>query len=74
MGYIGGEFPVGHGLFADFAVVMTDYGCLSVYCVCGFLVKSFNDDFLSVDCLVASLYEQLGDSEKGGAPGLVFDC
>ena len=31
-------------------------------------------DFLGVDCLVASLYEQLGDSAKGGALGLVFDC
>ena len=59
-----GECPVGRGLSVDLAVVMTDYECSSVFCVCGFLLKSLNDDFLGVDCLVASLYEQLGDSEK----------
>ena len=70
----GGEFLVGRGLSLDLAVVMTEYGCSSVSCVCGFLLKSLNDDFLGVDCLVASLYEQLGDSETVGALGLVFDC
>ena len=39
-----------------------------------FLLKSSNDDFLGLDCLVASLYEQLGDSETGGALGLVLGC
>ena len=37
--------------------------CSSVSCVCGFLLKSLFDDFLGVDCLVASLYEQVGGSE-----------
>ena len=37
--------PVGRGLSADLAVVMTEYGCSSVCCVCGFLLKSLNDDF-----------------------------
>ena len=37
-------------------------------------LKSLNDDFLGVDCLVASLYEQLGDFETRGALGLVFGC
>ena len=69
-----GECPVGRGLSADFAVVMTEYGCSSVSCFCGFLLNRLNDDFLSVDCLVASLYEQLGDSETGGALGLVLGC
>ena len=32
-----------------------------------FLLKSLNDDFLGVDCLVTSLYEHLGDSEVGGS-------
>ena len=58
-----GEFPVGRGLNVDLVVVMTEYGCSSVSCVCGFLLKSLKDNFLGVDCLVASLYEQLGDSE-----------
>ena len=69
-----GECPVGRGLSVDLAVAMTEYGCSSVSCVCDFFVKSLNDDFLGVDCLVASLYEQLGDSETGGALGLVLDC
>ena len=60
-----GECPVGRDLSVDLAVVMTEYGCSSVSCVCGFLLKSLNDKFLGVDCLVASLYEQLGDSETG---------
>ena len=30
-----------------------------------FLLKSLNDDFLGVDCLVASVFEQLGDSNTG---------
>ena len=69
-----GECPVGRGLYVDLAVVITGYGCSSVICVCSFLIKSLNDEFLVVYCLVASLYEQLGDSETGGAPVLVFDC
>ena len=69
-----GECPVGRGLSVDLAVVMTEYEGSSVSCVCGFLLKSLYDDFLAVDCLVASLHEQLGDSETGGALGLVFDC
>ena len=59
------ECPVGRSLSVDLVVVMTEYGCFSVSCVCGFLIKSLNDDFLGVDCLVASVYEQLGDSETG---------
>ena len=70
----GWECPVGRGLSVDLAVVMTEYGCSSVSYVCGFLLKSLNDDFLGVDCLAASLYEQLDDSETEGALGLVFDC
>ena len=38
-----GECPVGRGLSVDLAVVMTEYGCSSVFCVCGFLLKSLND-------------------------------
>ena len=57
----GGECPVGRGLSADLVVVMTEYGCSSVFCICGFLLKSLNDELLGVDCLVASLYEQLRD-------------
>ena len=66
-----GECPVGRGLSA---VVMTECGCSSVSCACGFLLKSLNDDFLGVDCLATSLYEQLGDSEVRGTLGLVLDC
>ena len=69
-----GKCPVGRALSVDSAVVMTEYGCSSVSCVCGFLLKSLNDDFLGVDCLVASLYEQLGNSETVGAIGLMLDC
>ena len=69
-----GECPVGRGLSFDLPVVMTEYGYSSVSCVCGFLLTSLNDDFLGVDCLVASLYEQLGHSATGVALGLVFDC
>ena len=54
-----GECPVGRGLSVDLAVVMIEYGCSSVSCICGFLLKSLNDDFLGVDCLVVSLNEQL---------------
>ena len=68
-----GEYPVRRGLSADLAVVVTEYLCSSFSCVCGFLLKTLNDDFLGVDCLVASLYEQLGDSETEGAIGLVLD-
>ena len=49
------ECPVGRGLSADLAVVMTEYGFSSVSCVCCFLLKSLNDEFFGVDCLVASL-------------------
>ena len=59
----GGECPVGRGLSADLAVVMTEYGCSSVSCACDFLLNNLNDKFLGVDCFVASLYAQLGDSE-----------
>ena len=52
-----GECPIGRGLSAVLIVVMTEYGCFSVCCVWGFLIKSLKDDFLGVDCLVASLYE-----------------
>ena len=69
-----GECPLGRGLSADLSVVMTEYGCSSVSCACDFLLKRLNDDFLGVDCLVASMYEQLSDSETGGALWLVFDC
>ena len=69
-----GECPVGRGVAADLAVVMTEYECSSVSCVCSCLLKNLSDDFLGVDCLVASLYEQIGDSETGGALGLVIDC
>ena len=41
-----GKCPVGRGLAADLAVVMTEYGCSSVSRVCGFLLKGLNDDFL----------------------------
>ena len=64
-----GDCQVGRGLSVDLSVVMTEYGCFSVSCVCSFLLKSLNDDFLGVDCLVASLYEQLGDSETGAHLG-----
>ena len=60
-----GKGPVERSLSVDLAVVMTDYGCSSVSCACGFLLNSLNDEFLGVDCLVVSLYEQLGDSETG---------
>ena len=60
-----GEYPAGRCLPEELAVVMTEYACSSVSCVCAFLLKSLNDDFLGVDCLVASVYEQLGDSETG---------
>ena len=53
---------------------MTEYGCSSVSCFCGFLLKSLNDKFLGVDCLVVSLCEQLGNSETGGALGSVLGC
>ena len=65
VGYSGRECPVERGLSADLAVVMTEYRCFSVSCVCGFLLKSLIDDVLGIDCLVALLYEQLGDSETG---------
>ena len=68
------ECTVGRGQSADLAEVMTEYGYSSVSCACGFLLKSLNDDFLGVDCLVASLYAQLGDSETEGSLGLVFNC
>ena len=67
----GRECPVGRGLSVDLAFVMTEYGCSSVSCVCGFLLKSLNDAFFGVDCLVASLYEQLGNSETLGTLGFV---
>ena len=70
----GGECPVGRALSENLAVVITEYGCSSISCACEFLLKSLNDDFLGVDCLVASLYEKLGDSETAGALGLVLDC
>ena len=61
----GGEYPVGRCLSADLAVVMTEYVCSSVSCVCDFLLKSLNYDFLGFDCFVASLYEQLDNSDAG---------
>ena len=68
------ECPAARGFSVDLVVVMIEYGCSSVSCVCGFLLNSLNYDFLGVDCLVSSVYEQLGDSETGGALALVFDC
>ena len=68
-----GKCPVGRGLPSDFSVVMTEQGFSSVSCACGFSLNSLNDDFLLVDCLVASLYEQLGGSDTGVALGLVLD-
>ena len=41
-----GGCPVGRSLSADLAVVMIEYGCSSISCVCGFLLKSLNDNFL----------------------------
>ena len=41
---------------------MFEFECSSVSCFYDFLLKSLNDDFLGVDCLIASLYEQFGDS------------
>ena len=38
------------------------------------VLLSLHDDFLVVDCLIASLYEQLGDSETGGELWLVLHC
>ena len=73
-GLMWGKCPVGRGFSADLAVVMTEFGCSSVSRDCDFLLKSLNDDFLGVDCLVSSLFEQLGDSDTGAALGLVFDC
>ena len=66
-GLSGRGCPVGRGLFEDLALVMTKYGRSAVSFVCSFFSKekSLNDKFLGVDCLVASLYEQLGDSETG---------
>ena len=52
---IKGGVPVGRGLFADLAVVMTDYGCASVSCAFGFLLKRFNDDYTGLGCLIRSL-------------------
>ena len=73
-GKVGGrECPVEQGLCVDLAVVMTEYGCSWFSCVCSFLLQILNDDFLGVKCLVVSKFEQLGDSETGGALGLVFD-
>ena len=37
----GGECPVGRGLAVNLLVVMTEYGCSSVSCVCGFLFNEF---------------------------------
>ena len=62
-----GKCSVGRCLSSDFAVVMTAWGFSFVSCACGFSLKSLNEDFLLVDCLVASLYEQLGDSDTGVA-------
>ena len=53
---------------------MTEYGCSSVSYVCRFLLKTLIDEFFGEDCLVASVYEQLGESNTGGQLGLVFDC
>ena len=64
----------GRGLSAYLAVVMTEYGCSSVSCAYAFLLRSLNDDILGIDCLVAPHYEQVGDSETGGALRLVFGC
>ena len=69
-----GECLVVRVLSEDLAVVLTEYGCSSVSCAYDFLLKSLSDDFLGVDCLVASLYEQLGDSKTRGALGLVLGC
>ena len=71
VGQIGGEYPVGRGRSVDLAVVMTEWGCSSVSGACDFLLKSLKDDFLGVDCLVSSLYEQLGDSQTGVSVGLL---
>ena len=38
-----GECPVGRGLSANLAIVMTEYWCSSVSCACDFLLKSLND-------------------------------
>ena len=39
-----GECPVGRGLSADLAVVMTEYRCTSVSCARDFLLKNLNDE------------------------------
>ena len=43
-----GECPVGRGLSAELAVVLTEYGCSSVSCARDFLLKSLKDDFLAL--------------------------
>ena len=37
-----------------------------------FLLKNLNGDFLGLDCLLASLFEQLGGSKNVGALGFVL--
>ena len=60
-----GEYPVGWGLSADLAIIRTEYGSSLVSSACDYFLKILSGDFLGVDCLVGSLYEQLGDSETG---------
>ena len=45
-----GKWQVGRGLFADLAVVMTEYGCSLFSCACGFSLKSLNYDLLRIVC------------------------
>ena len=68
-----GKCPVRRGLYANLAVVMTEY-VFRFLCLWFFLLKSLIYDFFGTECLLVSLYEQLGASETDGTLCLELGC